>query len=111
MNSELTDVLTAQGGRPELDSDIYNPIFNFRQELRASNYDPTLMMCMLLMIRPYFHNFRRTRQDQAAENLGLLDDKLVHQQVHTKAAERQKRAGREHTIRRDVPDTDILPAI
>lgn len=45
INSELTDVLTIQGGRPELDSDIYNPIFNFRQELRMSNYDPTLMMC------------------------------------------------------------------
>lgn len=44
VNCEFTDVLTAQGGRPELDSDIYNPTFNFRQELRAPNYDPTLMM-------------------------------------------------------------------
>lgn len=44
LNSELTDVVSFQGGRPELDSDIYNPIFNFRQELRAPNFDPTLMM-------------------------------------------------------------------
>lgn len=47
VNSEMTDVLTAQGGRPELDSDIYNPVFNFRQELRAPNFDPTLMLCTL----------------------------------------------------------------
>ena len=48
VNSELTDVLTVQGGRPELDSDIYNPVFNFRQEIRAPNYDPTLMLCKMI---------------------------------------------------------------
>jgi hypothetical protein len=47
INSEFTDIITAQGGRPELDSDIYNPIFNFRQELRAPSFDPTLMLCRL----------------------------------------------------------------
>ena len=49
VNSELTDILSVQGGRPELDSDIYNPVFNFRQELRAPSFDPTMMMCNLLL--------------------------------------------------------------
>lgn len=40
----MKDFIYPQAGLPELDSDIYNPIYNFRHEIRAPNYDPTLML-------------------------------------------------------------------
>lgn len=38
-----------QAGISELDSDVYNPIYSFRQELRASCFDPTLMLLVYLV--------------------------------------------------------------
>ena len=36
-------MLTPQAGLPDLDSFSYMPMFNFRQELRAPHFDPTLI--------------------------------------------------------------------
>lgn len=44
IDSEFNDFVDPQAGLPELDSDILNPIFNYRDELRFPNYDPTLML-------------------------------------------------------------------
>lgn len=44
VDCQLNDLLYPQAGLPELGSDILNPTFNWRQELRAPAYDPTMMI-------------------------------------------------------------------
>lgn len=41
-------MIPPQAGMPDLDSYTYSPVFNFRQELRAPHFDPTLMILISL---------------------------------------------------------------
>lgn len=44
VDSYLNDLIYPQSGLPELNSDMLNPEFNWRQELRSPSYDPTSMI-------------------------------------------------------------------
>ena len=44
VDSQLNGLIYPQAGLPVLESDMFNPRFEFRQELRMPNYDPTLMI-------------------------------------------------------------------
>jgi hypothetical protein len=44
IDSSLKDSLGYHAGLPDLNSDIFNPEFNFRLELRSPNFDPTLCL-------------------------------------------------------------------
>jgi hypothetical protein len=44
VDSYLNDLIFPQAGLPELGSDMLNPEYNWRQELRSPSYDPTSML-------------------------------------------------------------------
>ena len=41
-------MIPPQAGLPDLESYTYSPLFNFRQELRAPHFDPTLLALISL---------------------------------------------------------------
>lgn len=43
IGQNMDKILPPQAGLPKLDTDIYNPVFDFRQELRAPFFDPTAL--------------------------------------------------------------------
>lgn len=47
VDSQLNDLIFPQSGIPELYSDMYNPEFNWRQELRMPSYDPLSMIYIM----------------------------------------------------------------
>ena len=84
VDSDQKDLISIQAGMPDLDTDIFNPEFNFRQELRAPNFDPTLMLYV------QFLTIDSKTADKVAYQLGycvfpLFINKRTEQQPKTRA--------------------------